>query len=170
MRNKISVDVQRMFEHACSFADCAQSCEVRPWFEEDDYSKLRIPYVVNSAFAIEIFIKSLLVYHGKTFSELREHSLLKLWEELVKVDLCVADEIQNNIMFAFDSKDDPFFCEALSNIAIAFERWRYIYEYPNESIFINFIKIFREVLREICCEVFYKTTWKAHIKSADNED
>ena len=37
--------------------------------------------IVNSAFACEVFIKTLLVFHGRTIVEIKGHKLKMLWEE-----------------------------------------------------------------------------------------
>lgn len=57
-----------MFKHACSFVDCAEFCSKQG--SRIDYAK---PEIVNSAFACEVFIKSLLFYNGVSFEEIKKN-------------------------------------------------------------------------------------------------
>ena len=75
------VDAKRMFKHACAFADCAVVC-----FKDKNNLIVRTqwystPGIVNSAFACEVFIKALLVYHGMTLDQIKPigHRLENLW-------------------------------------------------------------------------------------------
>lgn len=43
--------------------------------------------IVNSAFSCEVFIKSLLVHHGKTVEEIHGHELYKLWAKYKELDI-----------------------------------------------------------------------------------
>ena len=64
----------------------------------------------------------------------------------------------------FDSNDKNMFDELLDSIANSFEYWRYIYEKNSGSININFLRFFRLLLREICCEQLYDKTWAEFIE------
>lgn len=56
------------------------------------------------------------------------------------------------------------FNELLDNISNAFQYWRYIYEKHGGSINLNFLRYFRDLLREVCCEEFYGKSWTEYIK------
>ena len=64
----------------------------------------------------------------------------------------------------FNSDNKSMFDELLDSISNAFEYWRYIYEKDDGFININFLRFFRLLLREICCEQLYDKTWKEYIK------
>lgn len=64
----------------------------------------------------------------------------------------------------FNSDNKSMFDELLDSISNAFEYWRYIYEKDDGFININFLKFFRLLLREICCEQLYDKTWKEYIE------
>ena len=64
--NKNLFDCQRMFRHACAFSDCADFAlkEFRP--DIVDVAWYTTPAIVNSAFACEVFLKTLILFHGIT--------------------------------------------------------------------------------------------------------
>lgn len=64
----------------------------------------------------------------------------------------------------FNSDNKSMFDELLDSISNAFEYWRYIYEKDDGFIDINFLRFFRLLLREICCEQLYDKTWKEYIE------
>lgn len=64
----------------------------------------------------------------------------------------------------FNSDNKSMFDELLDSISNAFEYWRYIYEKDDGFININFLRFFRLLLREICCEQLYDKTWKEYIE------
>lgn len=64
----------------------------------------------------------------------------------------------------FNSDNKSMFDELLDSISNTFEYWRYIYEKDDGFININFLRFFRLLLREICCEQLYDKTWKEYIE------
>lgn len=75
-------DACRMFKHACSFVDCATFCERESKNIKTGVISHTVACIVNSAFACEVFIKALFVYHGKTVEEIHGHELWIPAEEL----------------------------------------------------------------------------------------
>lgn len=87
MREKSGLDTHQMFKQACAFSDCARCCEVEPNdIIEYRFNSHTVAGIVNSAFACEVFIKTLLVIHGVSVNEMRGkktrdgHELKRLWE------------------------------------------------------------------------------------------
>lgn len=157
-------DSCRMFKHACAFRDCAHFCEKEPWDVEHRMPSHTVSGIVNSAFACEIFIKSLLVYHGFMIEEIKGHKLMELWEKLKQKDIELADSVEKKMEEVFCSNNDFSFSDLLENISNAFEYWRYIYEKSGGTIYINFLRIFRDLLRNVCCEKLYNLTWSEYTK------
>lgn len=93
---------------------------------------------MNSAFACEVFIKSLLVYHGRTIGEIKGHELKKLWDEFKKEDYETALSVEQNMREWFKSKDANMFDRLLNEASNEFEYWRYIYEKRDGNINIIF--------------------------------
>lgn len=157
-------DSCRMFKHACAFRDCAHFCETEPWDVEHRMASHTVSGIVNSAFACEIFIKSLLIYNDYTIEDIKGHELNKLWEKLKQKDEELTNSVEKKMEEVFCSNGDYTFSDLLNNISNAFEYWRYIYEKSSGTIYINFLKIFRDLLRNVCCEKLYNLTWAEYTK------
>jgi hypothetical protein len=152
-----------MFKHACSFVDCATFCEREPKNIQTGVMSHMVACIVNSAFACEVFIKALLIYYGNTVDEIHGHELYKLWAKYKEIDIGCASNVEQTVKNIFNSKNANMFDECLRNISNAFYEWRYIYEKHGATIHIQFLRIFREALREFCCEKFYNKTWSEYI-------
>ena len=161
MTGNLEYDVRRMFRHACAFTDCAIFCEKVPSSIVVRTQWYTVPEIVNSAFACEVFIKSLLIHHGMTLEEIRKksHGLKGLWEAFREKDAASATRLENEIKQPFNSQNPDFFDDMLVNMSEAFKEWRYIYEGHGASINMNFLIIFRNRLRSFCCETYYQMTW-----------
>lgn len=85
-----------------------------------------IPYVVNSAFCIELYLKALSAKHGKPIK--REHKLLKLYRELP--ESAVADIAASVDQAARESQfeESPDVVAYLTELNDAFVKWRYAFE------------------------------------------
>lgn len=162
-------DACRMFKHACAFVGCAQFCEREPWNIEKRLPDYTVADIVNSAFACEVFLKALLFHGGKTIEEIKKakHGIQGLWELLKTANPAISTDIENRVINIFQSTDPFFFNNAMSTISDAFVTWRYIYEVHGATIHIKFLRIFREVLREICCETLYHMTWSEYTKGVE---
>lgn len=158
-KSDASFDTKRMFEHACAFFDCVRNCEIEPNNIKYRMYSHTVSGIVNSAFSCEIFLKTLLVFNGK---KPHGHELKLLWSDFKKSDKETALLIEKRIQNWFDSKNDNLFNELLNESSDAFEYWRYIYEKQNVKININFLKGFRIVLRETCCNKLFQMTWEEY--------
>lgn len=150
---------RRMFKHACAFLDCASFCQIEPNNIEYRMSSHTVAGIVNSAFACEVFIKSLLVYHGENFEKLNGHGLRKHWNTYKKKDREKALLVEQGIRQWFDSDNEKIFAELLKVCSNAFEQWRYIYEKSEGSVHILFLRGFALSLRTLCCKEFYGESW-----------
>lgn len=111
MSESVMLDSQRMFEHACAFCDCAKFCEVEPNNIEYRMRSHTVSGIVNSAFACEVFIKTLLVFHGKTISEIKGHKLKTLWKEFKMLDNATAAFVEERMREWFNSTNANMFDE-----------------------------------------------------------
>ena len=168
-----SADAKRMFKHACAFSGCARFCSREPWDIEHRLPDYSVAGIVNSAFACEVFLKSLLVYYGMDINEIVDdkghgvHKLAGLWKLLEEKDSsCTSLMIQKCTEQFKLSKTDKFF-ELLDNISNAFVFWRYIYEKHEGRIHVGFLNYFRELLKEVCCEKYYNMPWSEYTKGAE---
>lgn len=150
-------DTKQMFRHACAFANCADFCR-----EDDLYIDHIKPRIVNSAFACEIFLKSLLYYHGIEYG--KKHDLEVLFHLLPE---CYQETIERELFKQYGKTKNAFGISYLSNISKAFETWRYSFEKSQLQIEIGFLYTFRDVLRELCCHEYYHVTWKDYLRRND---
>lgn len=159
------LDYERMFKHACAFFDCAKYCEIEPNNIEYRMMSHNVANIVNSVFACEVFIKSLLSFHGISGNKLKGHELKELWNKLRILDSKNTSLIEKSIKSWFNSENENLFDELLDSVSNAFEYGRYIYEKDNWNINPNFLRGFRNILREFCCNQFYKKSWFDYIKN-----
>jgi len=164
MTKRVLLDSCRMFKHACAFIDCAKYCEIEPNNIEYRMQSHMVSGIVNSAFACEVLIKSLLVFHGMTDEKLKGHNLKELWYKFKAEDYKRAWLVEESMRDWFNSKNINMFDELLDNISNAFEYWRYIYEEEDGSINLNFLRGFRDLLREECCNQLFGKSWNEYIK------
>lgn len=156
-------DACRMFKHACAFVDCATFCEKEPKNIKTGVMTHTVADIVNSAFACEVFIKSLLIYRGLSIDEIHDHRLKLLWSKYRNIDSANATLLERRMKEFFCSENEDMFNELLDNISDAFSYWRYIYEKHGGKIHIQFLRVFREMLREVCCETYYQMTWNDYL-------
>ena len=93
------------------------------------------PFLVNAAFALELFLKSLAKQHGK---EMRGHSLLKLFDELPSSARHSIDQAfagAPDFLTDFDESGD--LRGLFVNLDDAFVAWRYAYEGRAEGRFFG---------------------------------
>ena len=163
MTNYKLFDCQRMFRHACAFAEVADMAMEKFQHNTADIEWYTEPAAVNSAFACEVFLKALLLYHGVTLR--KEHKIQKLYE-MLPFDLKYF--VKQTTMINYGGQwTDSFGYELLHNISDAFVDWRYSYETvgsKRDSMQINvgFLTAFRNSLREACCREFFSKTWEEY--------
>lgn len=159
MTEDFVLGLERMFEHACEFSDCARFCEVEPNSIEYRMRTHAVSGFVNSVFACEMFIKILLVFHGRTIAEIKDYQLKMLWEEFKKEDCETASCIEGRISEWINAEDNNLFNRFISEASDAFECWRDIYEQQEATININFLISLRVMLRETCCNQLFGKPW-----------
>ncbi len=166
MTGNVDFDAKRMFKHACAFAGCAKFCEREPWNLERRLPDYTIADIVNSAFACEVFIKALLLHNSISIEEMQKsgHKMKDLWMKLESTNSNLTDDAKKRILSAFQTDNPEFFNEGLDSISNAFATWRYIYEKHGSQIHLQFLRYFRIVLQEICCETFYNMSWNDFAK------
>lgn len=157
-----SLLLQRMFRNACSFSNIAYLCEVERTpitFPLDSYS---VPGIVNSAFSCEVFLKSLLIFHGASLEDVKKHRhlLADLWKEYKIKDPSSSSQLEQQVILHYMHGNTELFQKKLLEISNAFYNWRYIYEETRKlPADRNFMRYLRDALREKCCAKYYNKTW-----------
>lgn len=139
---------QGMFNQAVAFANTSALL-----FEQDLRRSPRkgvsaVPFVVNAAFSIELYLKALAQKHG---ASLRGHELIKLHAALP--DKAVS-EVQSVMQQCAENRtlgEEPDFSAYLKNLNNTFVEWRYSYELEKTGpVYIEPTIFVMEVLHEAC--------------------
>ena len=159
-------DTKKMFSHACAFDDIAYLCIKEPSPFEIRTRFHTISGIVNSAFACEIFLKTLLMLKGESKNRIKSigHGLMELWNEYKIIDITTSNRIEKEIQGLYKTNNENLFLERITEASYAFEHWRYIYEKDNETLDLNFLTYFRLELREECCQQLYGVSWGEYKK------
>ncbi|MGY0574306.1 hypothetical protein ACTGJ9_027210 [Bradyrhizobium sp. RDM12] len=107
-----------------------------------------IPFAVNAAFAVELYLKTLACVHGL---EMRGHDLLGLFDQLPEEAL---EQLRQEIVLAPATdgiKDLTGFRVEIERLRHVFVEWRYLYERDSASE-IRFLELIHilNVLHNIC--------------------
>jgi HEPN domain-containing protein len=91
------------------------------------------PFLVNAAFAMELFLKALAQHHGVS---LRGHSLLKLYDELPPVARSAVERALSGVSMDLADFDGSSDLRGLfTNLDDAFLAWRYTHERNGDGRF-----------------------------------
>lgn len=107
------------------------------------------PFLVNKAFACEVYLKFLLIEYNINISDLKGkegHNLLKLYKKLPR-------ELQENFLNSMYNKgilSEDQLVKELQNISQTFVEWRYIYEKNEHSTNYGFLNYFCNFLDGLC--------------------
>ena len=165
--NKTLFDCQQMFRHACAFAEVADMAEAKFCHDTADIEWYSTPATVNSAFACEVFLKTLLAFYGIDFKKLLKqkdrHKLASLFD-LLPED--AEERIKQATVLCYGgSWRDAFGFDQLEKISDAFVKWRYSYEQEGSiRVDIGFLTSFRNSLREACCLRLFHMKWDDYIR------
>ena len=163
--------LQRMFRNACSFAEIAYLCETEKTPHSLPIDSYSVPGIVNSAFSCEVFLKSLLVYQGSSLKDVKadKHYLHKLWEKYEQKNPSNASQIEMQVIRNYKRGDSGLFKKKLQEISNSFYDWRYVYEDKKRfSADRNFMRFFRNALRDNCCMIYYNQTWNEFVTTGFN--
>ena len=155
-------DCHEMFMHACTFCECADMAFQKKTHDTAPIGFYDMPALVNSAFACEVFLKTILKWYD--IQPPKSHKLKDLYEVTPEnVRAFIKPTLLNN----FGEWTDWLGREHLENFSNAFQDFRYIYEYDftkNGSLYIetSFLIVFRNALRDCCCRVIFGIGWEEY--------
>lgn len=135
-------DIEMCIEEAITFLKVAEK------LEEDEDSILGgiYPFVVNSAFACELFLKAIIMVNTMPPAIIKEHKLKNLFNKLP-----ADDQKQIKELFNMRMKNDLH--DLLDELSNTFIEWRYAFEH---SVKINATGIltFSQVLKDYIAEQY----------------
>jgi len=106
------------------------------------------PFVVNSAFSIELYLKTLAQHHGTV---LKGHDLLKLLKAQPAAARADIAAVLPACRLEFPPVGNPELYECVSELADAFVRWRYLHEMKSASkVHIDRAIFVTKVVHEAC--------------------
>lgn len=167
MINNKLYDCKEMFRYACAFAEVADMAQNKFKHDTADINWYTMPAAVNSAFACEVFLKAILLYSDIKIP--KNHDLKTLFEKLPED---IRNWVKETVIAKGGRWKNYFGFEYLDNISKAFAQWRYIYEVDMNKVCsikfeTGFLTLFRNTLREACCELFFNQTWKEYNKKIE---
>jgi hypothetical protein len=119
---------QAMFRQALSFCKTAADIYERDLMQAPRNGLAAAPFAVNSAFSIELYLKTL---HKLVGSEIRGHELLKLYDALpVETRETVLSHAQKHAAGygVAPAPSAESFRQSIAELNTAFVDWRYCYE------------------------------------------
>jgi hypothetical protein len=139
---------QAIFRQAVSFATTAAYLHKRDLATAPWNAMSIVPFVVNAAFALELYLKTANLLFGE---QARGHDLLDLFDAL---PISARDTIFANFAkstWPCDIADMVAFRSAIERLRHAFVQWRYLHE-SNRAAEIRFPELIflMEVLHETC--------------------
>ena len=156
-RYKEQSQAMLMFHQARSFAKISRNIHQQSLIVPPYDPSTCAPFVVNAAFACEMYLKMMLRLHDK---QKNTHNLIALFKLL-------PNKLKDQINKITKQKEGDFrleshlFKDQLKTISNAFVDWRYIYEQEEASININRILLILAVLDTLACSEI-KNESKAH--------
>jgi hypothetical protein len=140
--------IEAMFRHAVSFASTAAYVYERD-LKDVPRNVLGIaPFVVNSAFSIELYLKTLNQIHGNI---VKGHSLLALYDALPQKGHQAIRNAASRYANEYHVSKNLNFRSLISEVNNAFVEWRYCYEEgQTDLIKIQPMIFFMKVLHEAC--------------------
>ena len=155
-------DCHEMFMHACTFCECADMASQKGKHDTAPIGFYDMPALVNSAFACEVFLKTILKWYD--IKPPKSHKLKDLYESTPEnVRAFIKPTVLNNYGGRWFSDWGIEHLEVLSN---AFQDFRYIYEYDLNKggyyIETGFLNVFRNALRDCCCRVIFNIGWEQY--------
>jgi len=119
--------------------------------EAIQYSNYAVPFIVNGAFAIELYLKTLHVIHSNSQ---KGHKLLTLFNELPEAVQIAIKLAANEFIIKHNLSPDTDLLSSLQRINSAFEDWRYLHEGNKEnkprSLPVAEIIVLLETLSRVC--------------------
>lgn len=139
---------QGIFNQAVAFANTSALLFERDLRRSPRKGVSVVPFVVNAAFSIELYLKALAQKHGVS---LRGHELIKLHAALPDKALSEVQSVMQRCAANRALGEEPDFFAYLKNLNNTFVEWRYSYELEKTGpVRIEPTIFVMEVLHEAC--------------------
>ena len=139
--------VESMFGLANSFARVAIDIYETDFKKSPFDGSRTSPFIVNGAFAIELYIKTI---YTLCKNPQRGHHLIKLYEGLDKQVKDVITICEQQLQENYDLSEGANIRTCLEALSKAFEQWRYLYEHERLQVQVQEIRFSMHVFGETC--------------------
>ncbi|UPW20317.1 hypothetical protein M0C34_08670 [Agarivorans sp. TSD2052] len=143
-----------MFKQARAFAKIARDIHSKSLLKPPFSQEASAPFVVNSAFACEMYLKTLQNIYGKA-EEI--HSLSSLFKHLPNKLKDKINKLTKEKSVEFQIQSKTLFKDHIKTISNAFVDWRYIYEQESATVNISVILLILTVLDTLACSEVKQT-------------
>lgn len=140
--------IQAMFRQAVSFSQVAAGL-YRDINASPQNGLFAAPFVVNSVFSIELYLKTLAAIHGRKLEN--SHELTKLFDVLPEAAHTAMKSVEPSIREKWGVPSNADYRQCLADLNNAFVEWRYLHERDNTpEVRIAHMIFVMEVLHEAC--------------------
>jgi len=139
-----------MFGQAISFATVAENIYAEAFKKSPYKGKFMAPYVVNGAFSIEVFLKTI---HDAYGNKIKGHHLLNIYNDMPKLGKKLFNDAAKDVRPYYSLHDGEDIISCLTKLSKSFEDWRYIYEKNELTIEIQSIRYTMHTCQEACIRV-----------------
>jgi|SRR6185369_15105071 len=126
-------------------------------------SRPMIPFVVNSSFSIEVFLKTIGEVHG---ASLRGHDLLELYRQLPVLARQAIQAAVPGLVGRYGIAPTREFESLLAGLSDAFVKWRYAWERPEGVGYFGVVEAIAalHVLHNVGHEMVWGGDWSTRTK------
>ena len=150
--------------HACTFCECADMAVEKSRHDTAPIGFYDMPPLVNSAFACEVFLKTILKWFD--IQPPKSHKLKDLYEKLPEE---FRKQFEDALLKSYGGTwMGECGVDYLSTLSNAFQEFRYFYEHDFRKsgshyyIETTFLQVFRDALRDCCCRVIFNIGWEQY--------
>lgn len=145
-------EVEKMFGQAASFCNTAALLYEGGLKSVPRDGRALAPFVVNSAFGVEIFLKTLHLFHG---TSARGHKLRALFDALPKETAHLANSKFAESIATRSSAHRGELTDALGKLNNAFVEWRYLHEHEKLHVEVQPLISVQEALFYTCKSLIF---------------
>ena len=146
---KPTTQLNSMYRQAVSFATTSAYLYEKDLLKAPRNHFSIAPFIVNAAFGIEIYLKTLAKIHGKN---LKGHELLKLFDSLPSEAKKSIDATMPHCAKERGITLPINFRNCISELNNTFVEWRYIYEKEHSEVHIQEMIFVMQCLHQVCSE------------------
>jgi hypothetical protein len=139
-----------MFGQANAFAQTANLLYQRDLRKSPYKGSSMAPFVVNAAFSIEFYLKTI---HEAFGNVLRGHGVFKLYNQLTEEPRGIILSAATDVRPRYKLSEEMTIVSCIKDLNRAFENWRYLYEHERLLTEIQSIRFTMHTLFEASCRV-----------------